>query len=58
LDGGIQVPQLDVERLHLSLSGQQVGAQLHHHVLVVYHIHYGDILFHPRGLESILLSLR
>jgi hypothetical protein len=25
---------------------------------VVYHIHSGDILHHPRGLEFVLLSLR
>jgi hypothetical protein len=56
--GGIQVPQLGAERLDLSLSSQQVGAQLHHHVLVVYHIHYGDNLLHPRGLEFVLPSLR
>jgi hypothetical protein len=24
---------------------------------VVYHIHFGDILLHPRGLEFVLLSL-
>jgi hypothetical protein len=24
----------------------------------VYHIHYGDILLHPRGLKFVLLSLR
>jgi hypothetical protein len=47
-----------VERLNLSLSSQQTGAQLHHHVLVVYHLHPGDILLHPRGVELVLLSLR
>jgi hypothetical protein len=56
--GGVRVPQLCAERLDLSLSDQQVGAQLHHYVLVVYHIHYGDILLHPRGLEYVILSLR
>jgi hypothetical protein len=35
-----------------------VGAQLHHHVLVVHHLHLGGILLHPRGLEYVLLSLR
>jgi hypothetical protein len=25
---------------------------------VVYHIHYGNILLHPRSLEFVLLSLR
>jgi hypothetical protein len=35
-----------------------VGAQLHHHILVVYHLHPGDTLLHPRGLEFALLSLR
>jgi hypothetical protein len=57
LKGGVRVLQLGAERLDLSLSGQQVGAQLHCDVLVVYHIHYGDILLHPRVLEFILLSL-
>jgi hypothetical protein len=49
---------LGAERLDLSLSSQQVGAQLHHHVLVVHHLHPGDILLHPRGFEFVLLSLR
>jgi hypothetical protein len=35
-----------------------MGAQFHHHVLVVYHLHHGDILLHPRGLELVLLPLR
>jgi hypothetical protein len=48
---------LGAERLDLSLSGQQAGAQLHHHVLVAHHIHSGDILLHPRGLEFVLLLL-
>jgi hypothetical protein len=26
--------------------------------MVVYHIHSGDILLHPKGLEFVLLSLR
>jgi hypothetical protein len=34
-----------------------VGAHLRRHILVVYHLHPGDILFHPRGLELALLSL-
>jgi hypothetical protein len=37
------------------LSGQQTSAQLHRHILVVYHLHPGDIPFHPVGLELILL---
>jgi hypothetical protein len=49
---------MGAERLDLSLSSQQVGAQLHHHILAVYHIHSGDILLHPRGLEFFLPSLR
>jgi hypothetical protein len=57
-DGGIRVPQLGAERLDLSLSSQQAGAQLHRHVLVVYHLHPGVTLLHPRGLELVLLSLR
>ena len=39
------------------LSGQQTSAQLHRHILVVYHLHSGDILFHPVGLELILLPV-
>jgi hypothetical protein len=39
------------------LSGQQTSAQLHCHILVVYHLHPGDILFHPVGLELILLPV-
>jgi hypothetical protein len=35
-----------------------MGAQLHRRVLVVYHLYSGDILHHPRDLESILLPLR
>jgi hypothetical protein len=37
------------------LSGQQMSAQLYCHILVVYHLHPGNILFHPVGLELILL---
>jgi hypothetical protein len=33
------------------LSGQQTSAQLHRHILVVYHLYPGDIAFHPVGLE-------
>jgi hypothetical protein len=32
-----------------------MSAQLHRHILVVYHLHPGDILLHPIGLELILL---
>jgi hypothetical protein len=32
-----------------------MDAQLHHHVLVVYHQHPRDVLLHPRGLELVLL---
>jgi hypothetical protein len=39
------------------LSGQQTSAQLHRHILVVYHLHPGDIPFHPVGLELILLPV-
>jgi hypothetical protein len=35
-----------------------MGAQLYRHVLVVNHLHPGDILLHPRGLELVLLPLR
>ncbi len=48
---------LDVESLNLALSGQQTSAQLHHHILMVYHLYSGDILFHPVGLELILLPV-
>jgi hypothetical protein len=34
-----------------------MSAQLHHHILVVYHLHSGDILFHPVGLELIFLPV-
>jgi hypothetical protein len=34
-----------------------MSAQLHHHILVVYHLHPGDILLHPVGLELILLPV-
>jgi hypothetical protein len=56
-DGGICVSQLDAESLDLVLSGQQTSAQLHRHTLVVYHLHPGDIPFHPVGLELIFLPV-
>jgi hypothetical protein len=34
-----------------------MSAQLHHRILVVYHLHPGDILLHPVDLELILLSV-
>jgi hypothetical protein len=34
-----------------------MSAQLHRHNLVVYHLHPGDILFHPIGLELIFLPV-
>jgi hypothetical protein len=34
-----------------------MSAQLHRHILVVYHLHPGDILFHPVGLELIILPV-
>jgi hypothetical protein len=46
-----------VESLDLVLSGQQTGAQFHHHILVVYHLHLRDIPFHPVGLELIFLPV-
>jgi hypothetical protein len=39
------------------MSGQQMSAQLHRHILVVYHLHPGDIPFHHIGLELILLPV-
>jgi hypothetical protein len=57
-DGGICVSQLSTKSLNLMLSGQQTSAQLHRHILMVYHLHPGDILFHPVGLELILLLIR
>jgi hypothetical protein len=38
-DGGVYVSQLSAKGLNLVLSGQQMSAQLHHHILVVYHLH-------------------
>jgi hypothetical protein len=57
-DGGVCISQLSAKSLDLMLSGQQTSAQLHRHILVVYHLHPGDILFHPVGLELILLPIR
>jgi hypothetical protein len=34
-----------------------MSAQLHRHILVVYHLDPGDIIIHPVGLELILLPL-
>jgi hypothetical protein len=34
-----------------------MSAQLHRHILVVYHLHPGDILLHSIGLELILLPV-
>jgi hypothetical protein len=34
-----------------------MSAQFHCHILVVYHLHPGDILLHPTGLELILLPV-
>jgi hypothetical protein len=34
-----------------------MSAQLHRHILVVYHHHPGNILLHPIGLELILLPV-
>jgi hypothetical protein len=34
-----------------------MSAQLHRHILVVYHLHPGDILLHPVGLELIPLPV-
>jgi hypothetical protein len=56
-DGGVCVSQLSTKSLNLVLSSQQMSAQLHRHMLVVYHLHPGDILFHPVGLELILLPV-
>jgi hypothetical protein len=39
------------------LSGQQTSAQLHRHILVVYHLHPGDLPFHPVSLELIFLPI-
>jgi hypothetical protein len=34
-----------------------MSAQLHCHILVVYHLHPRDILFHPVALELIFLPV-
>jgi hypothetical protein len=34
-----------------------MSAQLHGHILVVHHLHPGDISFHPVGLELIFLPV-
>jgi hypothetical protein len=34
-----------------------MSTQLHRYILVVYHLHPGDILLHPIGLELILLPV-
>jgi hypothetical protein len=34
-----------------------MSARLHHHILVMYHLHPGDILLYPIGLELILLPI-
>jgi hypothetical protein len=34
-----------------------MSAQLHHHILVMYHLYPGDILLYPIGLELILLPV-
>jgi hypothetical protein len=34
-----------------------MSAQLHRHILVVYHLYPGDILLHPVGLELIILPI-
>jgi hypothetical protein len=56
-DRGIYVSQLDAKSLDLVLSGQLMSAQLHHHILVVYHLHPRDIPFHPVGLELVFLPV-
>jgi hypothetical protein len=56
-DGGVRLSQLGAKSLNLVLSGQQTSAQLHRHILVVYHLHPGNIFFHPVGLELILLPV-
>jgi hypothetical protein len=56
-DGGVYISQLSAKSLNLVLSGQQTSAQLYRHTLVVYHLHPGDIPFHPIGLKLILLPV-
>jgi hypothetical protein len=57
-DGGVHFSQLGAKSLNLMLSGQQMSAQLQRHILVVYHLHPGNILFQPVSLELILLPVR
>jgi hypothetical protein len=56
-DGGVRFSKLGAKSLNLVLSGQQTSAQLYRHILVVYHLHPGNILFHPVGFELILLPV-
>jgi hypothetical protein len=56
-DGGVCGSQLSAKSLNLVLSGQQTSAQLHCHILVLYHLHPGDIPFYPVGLELIFLPV-
>jgi hypothetical protein len=56
-DGGVRFSLLGTKSLNLVLSGQQMSAQLYHHILVVYHLHPGNIFLHPVGLELILLPV-
>jgi hypothetical protein len=56
-DGGVRFSQLGAKSLNLMLSGQQTSAQLYRHILVVYHLHPGNIFLHPVGLELILLPV-
>jgi hypothetical protein len=56
-DGGVCVSQMSAKSLNLVSSGQQMSAQLHRHILVVYHLHPEDIPFHPVGLELIFLRV-
>jgi hypothetical protein len=56
-DGGVHFSQLGAKSLNLVLSGQQTSAQLYRHILVVYHLHPGNIFLHPVDLELILLPV-
>jgi hypothetical protein len=56
-DGGVHVSQLSAKSLDLVRSGQQTSAQLHRHIMAVYHLHPGDIPFYPVGLKLILLPV-
>jgi hypothetical protein len=55
--GGIRLSQLSAKSLNLVLSGQLMSAQLHCHILVVYHLHPRDIPFYPVGLKLIFLPV-